>query len=226
VATIGFFAGPIGFFARPNGSSSAPRNRRSSAHRDSGVSCTLVAGSFQGIKDGRGKHHLVNDLNNTLPGVHVRLHDGGVAVRSNDGGLIVALQGLISLAGWQLNSLHKVVGGVRVSHNVVPQDIRQKGRGQQLVHVIQPKFSGEVIESLVGGHERGHLDGGVLEGILCAGGLDGGNQNAEFVDLGGGLQNSGGGILSDALRVALVEVLGVGGVKRRGERQGSQEHRE
>ena len=133
----------------------------------------------------------------------------------------------VSFARWELNTVDKVVGGVRVSHNVVPQDLPQKGGGEELVQRGQPKHPGHVLEGVVRGHERGHLLRGVLEGVGRAGGLHRGDQGAEFGDLGGGLQESGGGISVDALRVALVKLLRVGGgQRRRGERRNGDENRD
>jgi len=192
----------------------------------------------KGIDGGLGEHHSVDDLHDALAGVHVALRDGGVAVGGHNGGSVVAHQAG-SLQSGQADAVHKHLSGVRLSHNVVLEDVSQQRRSQQVLGG-QAKGGKCGIEGIIRWREDGHLGGGVIEGILQASGLDGGHQGGEVRGSGGCVDESGGDVGLDAVRAALVEVgstVRLGGVgngfekeappgargHRRGEHQGGQE---
>jgi len=197
----------------------------------------------KGIDGGLGEHHSVDDLHDALAGVHVAIHDGGVAVGGHNGGPVVAHQAG-SLQSGQADAVHKHVSGVWLSHNVILEDVSQQRRSQQVLGG-QAKGGECGIEGIIRWREDGHLGGGVIEGILQASGLDGGHQGGEVraADLSilvDGVDESGGDVGPDAVRAALVEVgsaVRLGGVvdgfvqeappgargHRRGEHQGGQE---
>merc|ERR1719235_195164 len=158
----------------------------------------------KGIDGGLGEHHSIDALHDALAGVHVAIHDGGVAVGGHNGGPVVAHQAG-SLQSGQADAVHKHVSGVRLSHNVVLEDVSQQRRSQQVLGG-QAKGGECGIESIIRWREDGHLGGGVIEGILQASGLDGGHQGGEVWAVVGGVDESGGDVGLDAVRAALVEV--------------------